>query len=51
MAEKCKGYAGRIKGGSTQDVKAPFSSGGSTKGNVRVTGNDLRTGNRGKSGK
>ena len=47
------GYAGKIKNRGTQHVKAPFGSGGATKGNVRIQGNDLRTGTKGskKSGK
>lgn len=48
MAEKCRGYAGKIKNRSTQSIKAPYG-GGSTKGTVKITGNDLRSG--GKSGK
>lgn len=45
-----KGYAGKIKNGGTQHVEAPFKTNESKKGNVRITGNDLRTGNK-KSGK
>ena len=45
-----KGYAGKIKNTGTQHVKAPFASGGTNKGNVRVKGEDLRTGTK-KSGK
>ena len=47
------GYAGKIKNQGTQHVKAPFGSGGATKGNVRIQGNDLRTGTKGikKAGK
>lgn len=44
-----KGYIGRIKNSGTQAVKAPHGSRPATKGNTRITGNDLRTG--GKSGK
>ncbi len=45
-------YAGKIKNSGTQAVEAPFGTGGGTKGTVRITGNDLRTGNGGKkSGK
>lgn len=44
-----KGYEGKIKNSGTQHVKAPHATGSSTKGNVRITGNDLRTGK--KSGK
>jgi len=53
MAEKCRGYAGKIKNRSTQNIKAPFGGGsGSTKGTVKITGNDLRSGGRpGKSDK
>jgi hypothetical protein len=39
-----KGYAGKIKNTGTQNVKAPYAGGGTVKGNVRITGNDLRTG-------
>ena len=47
-----KGYAGKIKNTGTQHVKAPYAQGGTVKGNVRITGNDLRTGTGGKkSGK
>jgi len=46
-----KGYEGKIKNTGTQFVKAPFASGGSAKGNVRVQGNDLRNGGGKKSGK
>lgn len=47
------GYAGKIKNSGTQDVKAVYGGKGSTKGNNRISGNDLRTGNAGgkKSGK
>lgn len=44
-----KGYEGKIKNSGTQRVQAPNASRGSVKGNVRITGNDLRTGK--KSGK
>lgn len=44
-----KGYEGKIKNGGTQHVKAPFGSNSKTKGNVRIKGEDLRTGK--KSGK
>jgi len=46
--KKNGGYAGKIKNSGTQAVKAPFGTGGGTKGTVRITGNDLRTGNGGK---
>lgn len=50
--KKNGGYAGKIKNSGTQAVKAPFGTGGGSKGTVRITGNDLRTGNGGKkSGK
>ena len=39
-----KGYEGKIKNSGTQHVKAPYSNGGTHKGTVRITGNDLRTG-------
>lgn len=41
------GYAGKIKNRGAQHVKAPFGSGGAVKGNVRIQGNDLRTGTKG----
>lgn len=41
---KDKGYVGRIKNSGTQVVKAPNGSHTATKGNTRITGNDLRTG-------
>jgi hypothetical protein len=44
-----KGYEGKIKNSGSQHVQAPNASRGSVKGNVRITGNDLRTGK--KSGK
>lgn len=44
------GYAGRIKNSGTQNIKAPFNNGGSNKGSVKITGNDLRTGKK-KNGK
>ena len=44
-----KGYEGKIKNSGTQHVKAPNGGKASVKGNVRITGNDLRTGK--KSGK
>ena len=44
-----KGYEGNIKNSATQHVKAPNGGKASVKGNVRITGNDLRTGK--KSGK
>lgn len=49
MASKCKGYAGKIKNQGTQFVQAPFGGSDSRKGNVKITGTDLRTGK--KSGK
>lgn len=49
MASKCKGYAGKIKNQGTQFVQAPLGGSDSRKGNVKITGNDLRTGK--KSGK
>lgn len=39
-----KGYEGKIKNTGSQHVKAPHGGGSSTKGNVRITGDDLRTG-------
>ena len=50
MAEKTNGYVGRIKNQSTQVVKAPYGNRPATKGNTRITGNDLRDGG-GKGGK
>ena len=51
MKKNC-GYAGKIKHSGTQNIKAPFGTGGGTKGTDRISGNDLRTGNGGKkSGK
>lgn len=44
------GYAGRIKNSGTQNVKAPYSNGGGSKGTVKITGSDLRTGKK-KTGK
>ena len=44
MASKCKGYAGKIKNQGTQFVQAPFGGSDSRKGNVKITGTDLRTG-------
>lgn len=44
-----KGYEGKIKNSGTMHVKAPHNGKDSVKGNVRITGNDLRTGK--KSGK
>ena len=46
MAEKCKGYAGKIKNQGTQNIKAPYGTGGTAKGTVKITGNDLRTGSK-----
>ena len=46
---KEKGYVGRIQNSGTQNIKAPNGSRPASKGNTRITGNDLRTG--GKSGK
>lgn len=43
-------YAGSIKNQGTQNIKAPFGGGSSGKGTQKITGNDLRTGNK-KSGK
>ena len=43
------GYAGKIKPGGTQIVKAPYGGGGHKKGTVKETGSDLR--NKNKSGK
>ena len=45
----CSGYAGKVQNQGTQNVKAPFGGGGSSKGTQKITGNDLRTGK--KSGK
>lgn len=42
MSEK-SAYAGKIKNGGTQIVKAPFQSADGKKGTVR-TGKDLRAG-------
>lgn len=47
--EKTRGYAGKIKNQGTQNIKAPYGSGGGQKGTEKITGNDLRTGGR-KSG-
>lgn len=44
---KNKGYTGRIQNSGTQVVKAPNSSRPATKGNTRITGNDLRGGSKG----
>lgn len=44
MAEKCKGYAGKIKNQGTQFVQAPMGGSNSRKGSVKITGTDLRTG-------
>ncbi len=46
---KDKGYVGRIKNSGTQNIKAPNGSRPASKGSTRITGSDLRTGN--KSGK
>ncbi|MCQ2439432.1 MAG: hypothetical protein MJ074_06695 [Oscillospiraceae bacterium] len=45
MSEKSV-YAGKIKSGGTQNIQAPYSGGGRTKGNVRISGDDLRSGNK-----
>ena len=47
---KENGYVGKIKSGGTQNASAPYGDKSSVKGNVKVTGNDLRTGKK-KSGK
>ena len=47
---KENGYVGKIKSGGTQNASAPYGDNSATKGNVRVTGHDLRTGKK-KSGK
>lgn len=44
---KNKGYTGRIQNSGTQVVKAPNGSRPATKGNTRITGNDLRGGSKG----
>ncbi|MBP3509642.1 hypothetical protein [Oscillibacter sp.] len=44
---KNKGYTGRIQNSGTQIVKAPNGSRPATKGNTRITGNDLRSGRKG----
>lgn len=46
---KEKGYVGRIQNSGTQNIKAPNGSRPAPKGSTRITGSDLRTGN--KSGK
>lgn len=41
------GYAGKINNQGSQHVKAPFGSNNAVKGNVRISGNDLRNGTKG----
>ena len=41
--EKTRGYIGRITNSGTQDVQAPGSGRRDRKGNVRITGTDLRS--------
>ena len=48
--EKTRGYAGKIQNRGTQNIKAPYGTGDGAKGNVKITGNDLRTGGK-KGGK
>ena len=45
------GYIGNIKSGATQDIKAPHGEKTAAKGTTRITGGDLRTGSKSKSGK
>nr|DAL66410.1 MAG TPA: hypothetical protein [Bacteriophage sp.] len=45
------GYIGKIKSGATQDIKAPHGEKTAAKGTTRITGGDLRTGSKSKSGK
>ena len=44
---KEKGYVGRIQNSGTQNIKAPNGSWPAPKGSTRITGSDLRTGNKG----
>ena len=41
----------KIKNGATQDIKAPHGEKTAAKGTTRITGGDLRTGSKSKSGK
>lgn len=47
---KENGYVGKVKNRATQSVKAPYGGSDSPKGNIKITGNDLRTGKK-KTGK
>ncbi len=42
--ERRRGYIGSITNSGTQDVQAPAGGKNSRKGNVRITGTDLRGG-------
>ena len=43
MKKQGGGYAGKIKSGGTQNVKAPFGGGNTNKGSQIKRGEDLRT--------
>jgi len=51
MKDNKRGYAGKIGHGGTQNVSGPYGSEKSTKGTVKYSGNDLRTGTGGKKSK
>lgn len=43
MKKQGGGYAGKIKSGGTQNVKAPFGGGSTNKGSQIKRGEDLRS--------
>ena len=47
---KENGYVGHIQNSGTQNIQAPYGKKQAGKGNRRITGNDLRTGEK-KGGK